>query len=379
MGLRLVRGVGLIFLFALSGLAQQSISVEKLVEFVKSSITEKLPDKEVAAQLVNYRLTSKLEDKVIEDLQHEGAGPRTVATLTRLADQSAKLTVAAPKPPAPKPVETPPPSQEFQQTMLAQIREYALNYAKSLPDFICIQLTHRMVDVHYQPGTAGRWSPTDKLVEKLSYFDQQEKYEPISQNENSLVGKSWQSLGGSISRGEFGSLLRDVFEPQTDAIFIWDHWGALDKKIAYVFRYVVQQPHSRYSVEYEKKDHTVPGYHGLVYVQKSPTPDISPYVITRMTIEPDMPEGFPVQDIHQQIDYKTFEISGRPYLLPMTSSVQSRSGSYGSRNEIQFLKYQKYSADTSIKFDESDEPAAQPEPDQKKPDETKKPPQPPKP
>jgi hypothetical protein len=381
MRIRLARVVGLIFVFALPGLAQQAISVEKLVEFIKSSVTEKLPDKEVAAQLVGYRLTSKLEDRVIEDLQHEGAGPRTVAALTKLADQSAKLVVAAPKPAAPKPVETPPPSQDFQQAMLAQIREYALSYAKSLPDFICIQLTRRSVDLHYQPGSPGRWSPADKIVEKLSYFDQQEKYEPISVNETAMIGKSWQTLGGSISRGEFGSLLRDVFEPQTDAIFVWDHWGALDKKLAYVFRYTVLQPHSRYSVDYEKKDHTVPGYHGLVFVQKSPNPDVAPYVITRMTIEPDMPEGFPVQEIHQQIDYKTFEINGRQYLLPMTSQVQSRSGSYGSRNEIQFLRYQKYSADTTIKFDDSDDPA-QPEqssPDQKKPDDVKKTPPAPKP
>jgi hypothetical protein len=361
---RLARLVGSIFVLALPALAQQAITAEKLVEFIKSSITEKLPDKDVALQLVSFRLTSKLEDKVIEDLQREGAGPRTVAALTKLADQSAKLLVAAPKPVAPKYVEPPAPSEEIQQKMLAEIREYALNYAKTLPDFICMQLTRRYVDIHYQPGSQGRWSPSDRIVEKLSYFDQQEKYEAITVNETAMIGKTWQTLGGSISRGEFGSLLRDVFEPQTDAIYIWDHWGTLDKKIAYVFRYVVQQPNSRYSVEYEKKDHAVPGYHGLIYVQKGPNPDSAPYVITRMTIEPDMAQGFPVQEIHQQIDYKTVEISGRQYLLPLTSSVQSRSGSYGSRNEIEFRHYQKYSADTSIKFDDSDEPASTPPPDE---------------
>jgi hypothetical protein len=365
--------------FAMASLAQQTVSVEKLVEFVKSSVTEKLPDKEVAAQLASFRLSSKLEDKVIENLQREGAGPRTVAALTKLADQSATLVVAAPKAPAPQYVEPPPPPQEAQQKMLAEIREYALNYAKTLPDFICIQLTRRSVDLHYQSGSPGRWSPADKIVEKLSYFDQQEKYEPISVNETAMIGKSWQTLGGSISRGEFGSLLRDVFEPQTDAIFVWDHWGTLDKKLAYVFRYVVLQPHSRYSVDYEKKDHVVPGYHGLIYVQKSPNPDVAPHVITRMTIEPDMPPGFPVQEIHQVIDYRTFDISGHQYLLPTASQVQSRAGTYGSRNEIQFLKYQKYSADTSIKFDESDEPAAAQPDETKPPDASKKPQPPPKP
>jgi hypothetical protein len=277
-----------------------------------------------------------------------------VAALTKLADQSAKLTVAAPKPPAPKYVESPAPPAPDQEKILAEVREYALNYAKSLPNFICLQTTRRSVDLHYRSGTPGSWSPTDTINEKLSYFDQQEKYEPISVNGTALFGKTWESLGGSISRGEFGSLLRDVFEPETDAIIVWDHWGRWDGKLAYVFRYTVLQPRSRYSVDYEKKEHVVPGYHGLVYVEKGPN------VILRLTIDPDMPEGFPVQEIHQEIRYGYFPINGQQYLLPLTSQVQSRAGSQGSRNEIEFRKYQKYSADTSIKFDETDDPVPDP-------------------
>jgi len=371
MGFRLTIVLSLFCALAPLGRAQ-SLSVDKLVEFIHSSITQKIPDKDVAVELGTIHLTSKLEDKTVEDLQREGAGPKTVAALLKLADQSAKLAVAAPKPAAPIYVQPPAPPEEAQQKMLAEIREYALNYAKTLPDFICMQRTQRYIDLHYQPGGPGRWSPADKIAEKLSYFDQQEKYEPISVNETAMFGKSWQSLGGSISRGEFGSLLRDVFEPGTDAIFVWDRWASLHGKVAYVYRYVVLQPHSRYSVDYEKKDHTVPGYHGLVFIQKSPGPDMPAFVITRMTIEPDMPEGFPVQEIHQQIDYEFHDINGRQYLLPSTSQVTSRAGSYGSKNEIAFVKYQKYSADTSIKFDDSDEPPAdQTKPDQTKPDQSK--------
>lgn len=342
-------------ILAIAGFAQQAISVDKLVEFIKSSVAQKLPDKEVATYLVSMRLTSKLEDSVIEDLQTAGAGPRTVAALTKLADASAKLAVAAPvaqKPAAPRYVEPPPPPQAEQEKILKEVQEYALNYAKSLPNFICLQLTRRSVDVHYAPGSKGAWSPTDTIQEKLSYFEQQEKYEPISVNGNAMFGKTWESLGGSISRGEFGSLLRDVFEPQTDAIIVWDHWGTWDKKLAYVFRYTVLQPHSHYSVDYQKSQRVVPGYHGLVYVEKGPN------VILRLTIEPDMPEGFPVQEIHQEVRYGYIGINGNDYLLPLTSSVQSRMGSYGTRNEIEFRRYQKYSADTSIKFDDTEDPPA---------------------
>ncbi len=347
----ILRSALLACLFAMVCPAQQPLASAKLVEFIKSSVEQKLPDKDVAAYLAQVRMTDKLDDKVVEDLRRMGAGPKTVAALTKLADQSAKLAAAPPKPVASAPVYVPPPppSQADQEKILAEIRDYALNYAKSLPNFICLQLTRRMVDAHFQPGSKGAWTPSDRIVEKLSYFEQKEKYEPITVNDNSMIGKTWESLGGSISRGEFGSLLRDVFEPQTDAIMVWDHWGTLRKKLCYVFRYAVLQRNSHYSVDYEKKEQAVPGYHGLVYVEKGLN------VITRLTIEPDMPEGFPVQEIHQVVDYDFVDISGQPHLLPLYSSVQSRAGRYGSRNEIEFRKYQKYAADATIKFDTSDE------------------------
>src|SRR5271166_199303 len=87
-------------------LAQQQLSVDKLVEFINSAIKLKQPDKDVAATLAGIRLSQKLDPRVIEDLQGHGAGPRTVAALNKLAEESANLTPAPPKvePPKPKPI-----------------------------------------------------------------------------------------------------------------------------------------------------------------------------------------------------------------------------------------------------------------------------------
>ena len=321
---------------------QQVLPVDKLVEFIQSSVAQRLPDKEVASYLATVRLSSKLEDRTIEDLRDKGAGPKTVAALTRLADQSASLPVAKPVAAAPVYVEPAAPPETEQERIIEQIREYALSYSRTLPDFICLQVTRRLRDQHYVPGSPASFTQADRLVEKVSYFDQKEKYELISQNENSFYGKTWESFGGSISRGEFGSLLRDVFEPATDTTFTWDHWGTLRGHYSYVFRYFVTSAHSKYSVEYERRQHATPGYHGLIYVEKGPN------VITRLTIEPDMAPDFPVQDIHQTVDYDHVNISGHDFLLPTVSQVQSRAGRFASRNEIEFRKYQKYSVRTRI-------------------------------
>src|SRR5579875_2245237 len=107
------------FAIAPWALAQQALPVEKLVEFIKSSIQQHMQDKEVDGFLKSVRLTERLDPRVVEDLQGQGAGPKTVAELNRLSEASANLS-AAPPPPPPKKVSDggPPPSYEEQQKIL---------------------------------------------------------------------------------------------------------------------------------------------------------------------------------------------------------------------------------------------------------------------
>ena len=78
--------------------AQQTLTVDQLLSFVRSSIKLKQPDKEVAAYLSKLKLSEKLDERTIEDLQGEGAGPKTAAALSQLAAASASL--AKPQRPA---------------------------------------------------------------------------------------------------------------------------------------------------------------------------------------------------------------------------------------------------------------------------------------
>lgn len=329
-------------LCALAAFAQTPVTVPKLIEFVKSSIAQKLSDRDVALEVARLRLTQKLEDQTIEDLQTAGAGPRTVAALTRLADESAKL---APPPPPPPPRAVPdggpaPPEAE-QHRIVEAVREYALNYAKSLPDFICVELTRRSVNRNYKPGDEA-WTPQDNFAEKLSVVDHHENYELIG-------GKPGQPVGGALSRGDWSSLMQAVFDPASDAYFSWSRWANLGGKKYYVFRYVVDQAHSRETLETDGRKVT-PGFHGEVYVPMTAN------VVWRMTVEPDPPVDFPMQDIKEVLKYGYVTISGQQFILPTESEVVLRTGRIGNRNDIQFKLYQKYSADTVIKFDDVDEP-----------------------
>ena len=335
--------------------AQQAVTVRQLVDFITSSITQKQPDKDVASTLLSMKMSERLTPGMVEDLQGKGAGPKTVAALNRLAEASANLAVAAPRvePPRPKPI--PPPSYEEQQKILDEAREYALNYSRSLPDFLCLQVTHRYVDRNFKPGSEGSWSPSDRIVAKLSYFDQREKYDLLSENENSLVGKQYESVGGSISTGEFGSVLKDIFDPSSDAEFHWARWATVRGQLAHAYTYVIDQPHARRTVDYNHDQQTTPGYHGEVFILKGPN------TIVRLTVEPDMPPGFPIQEIHETIDYSYVDISGQKFWLPLKSGLIMRNDRNGTKNEIEWRGYRKYSADTSITFDDTDDPPAAPD------------------
>src|SRR5260370_40718344 len=89
--------------------AQGALTVKQLREFLTSSIQLKTPDQDVAKYLRNVRLSERLDDVTIEDLQGQGLGPKTVAVLKSLRDASASLKIAAPEapPPAPPPPKTP--------------------------------------------------------------------------------------------------------------------------------------------------------------------------------------------------------------------------------------------------------------------------------
>src|SRR5215472_9499042 len=126
----------------LTGWPQQRMSVEQLVQWLRGEIKFKTnSDKAIADYLRRVKLTQRLDERTIETLQGEGLGPKTAEALRTLAATTGSLPAAPP--PILKPPD--PPSAEEQKRVLAEVTEYARNYTKKLPDFICSQVTHRYI------------------------------------------------------------------------------------------------------------------------------------------------------------------------------------------------------------------------------------------
>jgi hypothetical protein len=322
--------------------AQMKLGVDQVLGFLRSSIRLKHPDAQVAAYLKKVTLTEQFPPGRVEDLLAEGLGPKSYEQLMAISKASMLL-------PPPKnaisskaaPLAIPPPSAEEQKQLIAELREYAMNYDKRLPDFLCTQVTRRF----YDPSGLEYWVGADTITAKLSYFQNREEKKVLFVN-NQYKDVDWDKLGGATSTGEFGNLLKEIFEPETETVFLWERWGTLRGKRNHVLRYRVAQPNSKWAIVYEKSMTIQPGYTGLIYA------DAQTGLITRVTLDAqDIPSFFPIQMARTQLDYDYTDIGGSTYLLPLRAEVKMREGKLLVRNDIEFRNYRKFGADTSITFD----------------------------
>lgn len=323
--------------------AQVKLSVNQVLGMVRSSIKLKHPDKQIGEYLRTVQLTEKLDDRTIETLLGEGIGPKTLDALKVLRDATEnfeKPKVIPPK--AAAPVIPPPPLADVNR-VIEKSREYALAYDKGLPNFLCIQVTRRFVD----PAGLELWNKLDTVTSKLTYFDHKEQKQVMFVN-NKYVDMDYSKLsGGATSTGEFGSLMREIFEPGTEAFFGWEKWATLRGRLHYVINYRVLQSKSKWTIHHGTSgQQVVPAYHGLVYVDKE-------YLsVSRIVMEAeDIPVDFPVQMAKTQLDYDFTEIGGQPFLLPLRSELRMRDGKVLVKNEAEFRTYRRFGSDSSITFD----------------------------
>jgi len=360
--------IGLLMLCcALALQAQMQMNVDQLVQFIRSELALKQhTDKQVAAYVKKLQLTEKLTDKTILDLEAQGAGPKTVQALQELRDQTAALKppahdatyspATAPDNPVASGTPTaslqtklppiPPPNSIEQQKILGLMKDYALNYTENLPNFICVQVTRRYID----PNAADHYRSIGTVLAKVSYNEGRENYKVYSVNgQFQDTDMEHVKAGGAISSGEFGSLMREIFEPDSDAEFGWDHWATLRGRKMAVFNYFIDSGHSKYSIQYSAgpgdDQRIITAYKGLVYA------DANTGEIDRIKfIAVDIPRSFPVSEATEILDYDLVDISGQKYVCPLLARLNMTAGREKSKNEIEFRDYRKFGTESNIQY-----------------------------
>ena len=329
---------------ALTVQAESKLTVDQLVSFVKSSLQLRHDDRKIADYIKkNVKLSNRLDARMVEELQGMGAGPQTVAALRGLITESAALPVPPPPPPKLAVPGIPAPDSIEQKHILAEITENARNYSRNLPNFICLQVTRRYGD----NSGLENFRLIDTIAERLTYFEQKEDYKVVSVNGVPVTGAvKHEQLNGATSSGEFGTMLKEIFSPETATEFSWERWATLRGRRMYVFNFHVRQANSKYTIYADSVKRTViAGYHGLIYADRETG------MVMRIKMECEgLPVDFPVQSVELDMNYDLGKISGSEFLLPLKSEIRSREGKFLVKNEVEFRLYNRFGADTSIQF-----------------------------
>jgi len=330
-------------LAVLAAAPPQGSSIATLIALVRKAIEKKEADGKLAGELHKLWLAQSLDDRTIEELESEGAGPKSVAELLDLRDASANL----PPPVALPDFSAPPlPLRSEQDQILKSAAAHADSYSSSLPDFICTEMIHRYEDL----GGTGKWKLKDVLKVKLTYFEKREDYQLVAINNHPTARDyDFESVGGAVSEGEFGTDLVNIFLPESQTRIRWDHWTHLRRHAAHVFFYRIATANSRARIEFGYKgsriESAIAGEHGFFYVDRESNQ------VLRINRTNDLPASFPVRKATMLLDYDFVTVGGRQFLLPLRADMRMATDYILTRNQIEFTDYRKFEGESKITFE----------------------------
>jgi hypothetical protein len=199
------------------------------------------------------------------------------------------------------------------------------------------------------PSGSGDWRKQDTIQEQLSYNDHQENYKVVMINDRLAMDKKHDQLGGATSSGEFGSILRSLFDPHNETEFEWARLVRLARpngeRVANVLTFRVRRP--VYTIQHQTSGRSITvGYHGTLWADR----ETSAILGIKFDCD-DIPADFPIQSVSLDLNYDFVEIAGQRYALPLLSEIRSREGRLASWNQARYANYRKFGADATISFD----------------------------
>jgi len=228
-----------------------------------------------------------------------------------------------------------------QQRLLEEARASGLQYAAHLPNFVCTEVTRRLLD----PAGKQEWRILDEASQLVSYYDGKEHYESLTLRNRSADSDRYPP--SLTTTGEFGSLLKSIFAPESAARFAWVRADTLRGAAVQVFSYAVDAAHSQYRVSHQvagTPKAVFSAFRGLLFI------DAETAVVLRLTLDSDpLPVDFPVRQMSVTVDYGDTEVGGQVYILPLSFTVDVRLRKRTQiRNESIFRSYQRFTADSRI-------------------------------
>jgi hypothetical protein len=228
-----------------------------------------------------------------------------------------------------------PPDSAQRAAMLSRIMQYASDYLRKLPDFVCTQVARNSVD---ESGTGERWREREVVEEEVSYVAHRDSYKVLRIN-----GKATTRPHEKLkfrTEGDFGGTLPTIFDPQRQAEFEWARWEAPGDRRRCVFSFRVPQSRSVTTV-----GRITVAIHGFVHA------DCETGTILGIREDMDPSSNLPWKSASYSADYGPVTISGQRFILPLKSEWRLVGWKRGYLRTIQYGQYRKFGADATVVFD----------------------------
>lgn len=321
----------------------QSMSLAELRETVGRMVRLNVPDAQLAARLRRLQPTEQVTPSFVDEAENWGAGPLTLRELQTLAEKSSG------KPPSPHVL----PSLQGRQgqfvitdgepaVILEAIRLYADDYSRSIPNFLCFRNTSFLKD---KTGL-GRWDKHLMLKERLVHLEDGDHHDIVAVDGEEVDGKVMIFHGGITVTGEFGNIIKRIFEEKTQAVFYWigDFPEDGERRVAIAFE--VEQANSSMEMSSGRKK-VKTGYRGELIASA----DTGQIYRIRLA-QKDPPRDFPIRGASWDIHYAPVKVEEHELLLPVRAITEAYQSGGFMRNEATYTDYQKYSAESNIQFGE---------------------------
>ncbi len=226
---------------------------------------------------------------------------------------------------------------------ITNAREAAANFVETLPKFAAKQNTTRYV----QESARAQWRALDVVTADLVYKNGAEDYSNIKVN-NKATNKPFKEIDGLHSTGEFGSILANLFDPESGTDFARPSQVDLRGRKAWKYRFEAPRERSDFRITTPSQLY-YSGYGGAVWV------DFDTSRVLRLEMQARaLPKAFPFDTVELTIDYEFIRLEGaKQFLLPTESEALNciRGTSVCMRNSTSFRNYVKFEAESSIIFD----------------------------
>lgn len=224
------------------------------------------------------------------------------------------------------------------------VREYALRYTKSLPNYTCTLTTRETARL---PGN-NISIRTTVIDEQLSFVDTREVRRITRIDGHAVSAREAGKQPAAMSEGEFGNLLDIIFEPATGADLRWDRAATLNRRTVDVLAYRVPQSKG-YVLAGSSRSAQVP-FEGFVYA------DAQTHAVLRIQMKCVMiPYDSEYQAVDLTLDYKAARVADREFILPSHFALNYRTPDHEQANAADYTNYRRFSADATIQF-EGDQP-----------------------